>query len=174
MGSAAAILVAVLVGYEFYWDEPDVTSTRVTSVTPVPASPQSNRALPPASRQPAGGPLDAQPQPPIVMASAAQTAQGGPTASAAGAQPDLDRPLKPWERQIRLIFVQESWVEIRDRDERVIFSQLNRPGTQQLVSGMPPFSLVVGNAHGVRLTYEDKPVDLASHTKIDVARLILQ
>lgn len=163
MASAAAILVAVLVVYEFYWDEPDVTTTRVTSVTPVPAS-----------RQPAGEPLDAQPQPPIVMASAAQTAQGGPTASAAGAQPDLDRPLKPGERQIRLIFVQESWVEIRDHDERVIFSQLNRPGTQQLVSGMPPFSLVVGNAQGVRLTYEDKPVDLASHTKIDVARLILQ
>ena len=73
-----------------------------------------------------------------------------------------------------MAFEQESWVEIRDRNERVIFSQLNRPGTQQFVNGMPPFSIVVGNAQGVRLTYEDRPVDLASHTKIDVARLILQ
>ena len=71
-------------------------------------------------------------------------------------------------------FNDESWVEIRDRSESVIFSQLNRPGTQQSVQGYPPFSVVVGNAHGVRMTYDDKPVDLAPHTKIDVARLILQ
>ena len=34
--------------------------------------------------------------------------------------------------------------------------------------------LVVGNAHSVRLTYNAKPVDLESHTKIDVARLTLE
>jgi len=74
---------------------------------------------------------------------------------------------------VRLVFGDESWVEIRDRNERVIFSKLNRPGTRQLVNGLPPFSIVVGNAHGVRLTYDERQVDLAPHTKIDVARLIL-
>jgi hypothetical protein len=33
---------------------------------------------------------------------------------------------------------------------------------------------VVGNAHGVRLTYDEQPVNLAQHTKVDVARLTLQ
>jgi cytoskeleton protein RodZ len=56
----------------------------------------------------------------------------------------------------------------------VIFSQLNRAGTTQEVSGLPPFSIVVGNSHGVKMTLGDQPVDLASHTKIDVARLILE
>jgi len=35
-------------------------------------------------------------------------------------------------------------------------------------------SLVVGNAAGVRLLYNEQPVDLAPHTKIDVARLTLE
>ncbi len=174
LASTAAILVGMLAVYEFYWNEPEVTATQVASVTPAPAAPQSKSAGAPASPQPAGEIRAAQPQPAIPVVAAAQTAQGGPLASAAGAQPDPDRPPKPGERQVRMAFDQESWVEIRDRNERVIFSQLNRPGTQQFVSGRPPFSIVVGNAHGVRLTYEDKPVDLASHTKIDVARLILQ
>jgi cytoskeleton protein RodZ len=39
---------------------------------------------------------------------------------------------------------------------------------------MPPFAVVVGNAQGVRLTYDGKPVDLAPHTRIDVARLVLR
>ena len=84
------------------------------------------------------------------------------------------RASRPGEREVKLDFNDESWVEIRDRNERVIFSQLNRPGTQRRVHGLPPFSIVVGNAHGVRLTYDDHPVDLVQHTKIDVARLILQ
>ncbi len=44
----------------------------------------------------------------------------------------------------------------------------------QEVSGLPPLSVVVGNAHGVKMTYGDQPVDLARHTKIDVARLVLE
>jgi cytoskeleton protein RodZ len=33
--------------------------------------------------------------------------------------------------------------------------------------------LVVGNARGVRLTYDDKPVDLTPHIGVTVARLTL-
>jgi cytoskeleton protein RodZ len=105
-----------------------------------------------------------------------QSTQDARPVAAAETQPEAekDRTPKPGERQVRLAFDQESWVEIRDRNERIIFSQLNRPGTQQFVNGVPPFSIVVGNAQGVRMTYAEKPVDLAPHTRTDVARLILQ
>ena len=63
---------------------------------------------------------------------------------------------------------------IRDRSGKAIFSQLNRPGTEQRVNGRPPLAVVVGNAHAVRLTYDERPVNLAQHTKVDVARLTLQ
>ena len=75
---------------------------------------------------------------------------------------------------MRLAFDRQSWVEIRDRDGRRIFSKLNPAGSTQTVSGMPPFTLVVGNAAGVRITYHDKPVDLAPHIDVDVARLTLE
>lgn len=78
------------------------------------------------------------------------------------------------EHLLKLRFDRESWVEIRDRNGRRIFSQLNPAGTEMAVSGLPPLSLVVGNAAGVQLTHNDQPVNLAPHIKIDVARLTLE
>ena len=40
--------------------------------------------------------------------------------------------------------------------------------------GRPPFEIVIGNAHYVRLLYNDKPVDLKPYTKVEVARLTLK
>lgn len=76
--------------------------------------------------------------------------------------------------QIRLTFDRESWVEIRDGQGDKIFSQLNPAGTQQIVRGAPPFSLVIGNAAGVRIAYNDRDVDLAPHIRVEVARLTLE
>lgn len=80
----------------------------------------------------------------------------------------------PGEQVVRLRFARESWVEIRDRNGRKVFSQLNAPGTEQVVSGLPPLSLIVGNANGVQLTHKEHAVDLAPYIKIDVARLTLE
>jgi len=76
-------------------------------------------------------------------------------------------------KRIELVFDRESWVEITDAKGRVVFSQLNPPGTQTKVQGAAPFSLVIGNATGVKLRYNDRDVDLAPFTRADVARLKL-
>jgi cytoskeleton protein RodZ len=82
---------------------------------------------------------------------------------------------EPGERAtLRLVFDQESWVEIKDRNGNTIFGQLNPAGSRRSVSGEPPFDLVVGNAPGVRLTYKAETVDLTAHTRVDVARLTLE
>ena len=61
-----------------------------------------------------------------------------------------------------MVFEQASWVEIRDRSGKAIFSQLNRAGHRAARERHARRSpLVVGNAHGVRLTYDEQPVDLA-------------
>ena len=172
LAAAAVIIVGVLAAYEFYWNEPEAPVTQAIAVSPAPAVRPEKSERVQAAPQPAGETRAAQSA--ITLATAAQTTQDGSPADAAGAQADTNSLPKPGERQVRLAFDQESWVEIRDRNERVIFSQLNRPGTRQSVNGMPPFSIVVGNSHGVRMIYDDKAVDLARHTKIDVARLILQ
>jgi cytoskeleton protein RodZ len=65
----------------------------------------------------------------------------------------------------------EAWIEIRDSADRMLISSLNPAGSERVVRGKPPYSLVIGNAHNVRVTYDDKPIDLAPHTRQDVARL---
>ncbi|MHB0985457.1 MAG: RodZ domain-containing protein [Sulfuricella sp.] len=71
-------------------------------------------------------------------------------------------------------FDEDAWVEVKDKNGKIVFHQLNPKGSQQSVRGTPPFSLTVGNAAHVRLSYNGKPVDLAPHVKVDVARLILE
>ena len=167
---AVVVLMAALTIYEFYWNEPETVARQPVAVAPKPVpavlQPQTEAVaatLPAASATRSGEPVAA--APPV-----ADPAKELPSAAALR---DYDKLPRPGERQVRLKFERESWVEIRDRSEKVIFSQLNRPGTEQSVNGRPPFALVVGNAHGVKLVYDDQPVDLARHTKIDVARFVL-
>ena len=84
------------------------------------------------------------------------------------------QPPSPDNRQLIFIFEDKAWVEVKDATQKVIFAQNNAAGTRQLVVGKPPFDLVVGNASGVQLQYEDKMIDLRPHTKVEVARLTVE
>ncbi len=76
--------------------------------------------------------------------------------------------------QIRFVVIKDSWVEVRDRDSKVVFSQRMLAGAEQAVAGQGPLSLVLGYAPGVQLFWHGEKVDLAPHTKGDVARLVLE
>lgn len=86
------------------------------------------------------------------------------------------KPARPasGKRRIALRFEREAWVEIRGRGGRMLFSQLNPAGSEQTIEGDPPFAIVVGNAQHVRISYDDRPVDLAPHTRVEVARFTLE
>ncbi len=58
--------------------------------------------------------------------------------------------------RLGLQFNQESWVEISDASRRLLFG-LQRKGRHREVTGEPPFSLLIGNARGVKLTINDEP-----------------
>ena len=62
---------------------------------------------------------------------------------------------------------------MRDRDGRVLLSGMNPGGTAQSLSGTPPLDLVIGNASDVSVTFRGQPVDLAPHTRQNVARFTL-
>lgn len=171
---AGGFIVAALAAYELFLNEPG-SGTPAVSTNPVPL-PVALSSEPPAATGAAEGfshAAEAGTAPATQARSAAPEESGaGARIAAAAAREDEPQP-RPGERMVRLEFTEECWVEIRDRNGRVVFSQLNRPGTVRHVSGVPPLAVVVGNAHGVRMSYEGEPVDLARHTKIDVARLTL-
>jgi cytoskeleton protein RodZ len=78
------------------------------------------------------------------------------------------------KRHLRMKFERESWVEIKDRGGKTLISQLNPAGSEQAVEGRPPFEVIIGNAQHVRLSYDDRPIDLAPHVKVEVARFTLE
>ena len=80
----------------------------------------------------------------------------------------------PGAHRIELEFGDESWVEIRDANGKVVFSRLNAAGSKASVEGPGPLSFVIGNAQSVRLTYDGRDVDLEPYTKVAVARFTLQ
>lgn len=124
------------------------------------------------------------PEEPVVAAAeqAARPKEPAPAARPAAAQPAtkpaasnaVDAAETGERATLRMVFDQESWVEIKDRNGNTIFGQLSPAGSRRSVSGEPPFEVVVGNAAGVRLTYKDETVDLSAHTQVDVARLTLE
>jgi len=135
--------------------------SRVAPATP---QPPARAAMPePAPASALERPTVAEPATPVSVVPVVETRP---------AEPMRETVLRA--KRIELVFQGESWVEIRDADGRVVFSQLNSPGTTRKVEGAAPFSVVIGNAAGVKLRYNDAEVDLAPFTRTDVARLTLK
>jgi len=75
---------------------------------------------------------------------------------------------------LRMTFDDDSWVEVTDKDGKILMSQINPSGSEQNLDGKPPFTLVIGRAASVHLYYKGKQIDLAPHTKVSTARLTLE
>lgn len=148
------LLVGSWLGYALLgWEGAPSPLPGVAEVAPVPLSPPAP-ALAPNVVTPAV------PLPPDVVAPAV------PPAVDTGAPAVVGR--------IQMNFVGDAWVEIKEKGGRIVFSQNSRAGEERLAEGAPPFSLVVGNASNVKITYNGSPVDLALHTRANVARLTLE
>jgi cytoskeleton protein RodZ len=80
----------------------------------------------------------------------------------------------PGDATLVLTYQGPSWTEIRDGSGHIIVSRLVLPGAVEPVKGVPPFDIILGNAHVVTLVFRGKSVDLAPFTRQNVARLTLQ
>lgn len=82
----------------------------------------------------------------------------------------------PQNAALRLVFGDESWVEIKDKEDKLLLSQVNPSGSELRMNGQSPFALVIGRAASVRLYYRGKQIDLTPHINAatEVARLTLE
>jgi cytoskeleton protein RodZ len=81
--------------------------------------------------------------------------------------------LPPGRYRLVVRTVGEAWIEIKDGSDRMLVSSLNPPGSERVVRGRPPYSVVIGNPSEVTITYDDKPVELMRHVRQGVARLTI-
>lgn len=138
--------------------------SRKEAPAPAPAAPVADPVFPPGAtpqqimNPQALAPAETTPPPPV-----AAQADAAPAAASVATAP-----------QMRFLFDKESWLEVRDRDNKVVFSQRLAAGTEQVLSGQGPLSLTIGYAPGVRVFWHGQAIDLAPHTKGDVARLVLE
>jgi cytoskeleton protein RodZ len=129
-----------------------VTAAPALAVAPKPAAPLP--AVAPPAALPVAEPVAVTPAVPQ-----AETATVTPPAS---------------KSEMHFEFVADAWVEIKDATGRMVHRQMNPAGSSADVSGQPPFSLVIGNASQVRMTYNGRPLDLAPFIEIKVARFSLE
>lgn len=132
-----------------------------TSQPTAESTPPANGSAPPASESTS----PAAERPAAIQAS---------SAGLDGHNPAQSGPLAPGQSRLTFDFDLESWVEVKDANGDVLLSAINPAGTEKQVVGTGPFSVVIGNASGVRLTYNGTPVTLKPRQTSDVARLTLE
>ena len=176
--SVAALVVVAVVAYQ-WWANP-LDTGEVVKITPKAAK---SEAREPAAREPAVAPVPVDAPPLSADAPAPASVpepEGKGEARAAEQRAQAAVPAGAaragvsGRKRLELEFEQQSWVEIKQANGKILLSQLNQAGTSQLIEGVPPFEVVIGNAAKVRLKYDGEPVDLRPHFKIDVARLTLE
>lgn len=182
LGAALLLAVVVVAFAVWHFTTPQGKSETMPVETPL-ALPAEVQVIPASSVAEAGAVASAVPaaSAPLPLPVAAQSAVA---AAKPAAVPTAVQPVKPLPQPgavaktgaLRLVFDQESWTEIRDRDGKLISSQINPPGSELRLDGNAPMSLVVGHASSAHLYYKGKQVDLKPYTNAtsDVARLTLE
>ena len=170
LGSLILVLLALLMLNQ--WSDSIQSFIQGVSGAPAPLSTQASRSVTLTSNT--SQPLSSEnvaavePQPiPAEPVIAVVTPPPPPVA----VKPEPATPAS--QKRIVLKFEDDSWVHIRNAKDETLFHMFNPAGTEQVVTGRPPFNLVIGAANGVRIQYDNAPFDLAPHIREGVARLVL-
>ena len=68
---------------------------------------------------------------------------------------------------------QETWVNVVDANGREVYSKVIFAGSRESIEVKPPVNVTVGNAGGTSMSMNGKPVELAPHSRNNVAHIKL-
>lgn len=184
---AIAALAALLAGVWLYVDStsPSPSSTPAAVApqeekqeeTPAPAANTGSAESMPVPALPAAERMDDTTYNSGEAAENADTAAGAGPAQATGTPQTAVAPSAPAAgamAKARLTFSESSWISVTDGNGNEIVNKHKPAGSDELVEGKPPLKVIIGNAAGTRLVFNDKPVELAPHTRLNVARITLE
>ncbi len=186
---AVTLGVLVLAGalaYQWWYREKSPAQPKAETAAPAPtfveppasttvaSAPQAAPIAPPAQPAPAQAAPAPQPAKPATPPKAPSVPRAAPAAQVKTPAAPPGAPVARGKRRVEFEFEQESWVEVTDGLGQVITSRLNLPGSRKVIDGIPPLTIVIGNAQHVAVFYKDKPIDLKPYIKVEVARLVLE
>lgn len=171
LGLSAGVLVLVgAVAYEWHQERLAAGKSRDSAVAK--AAPKERPRPAPIAVQPAAAPAPlAHENTKAVIAAAVPPPPASMPEKPKAVAPEKPKAVAAGPHRLVVRTDGEAWIEIKDAADRMLVSSLNPPGSERVVRGKPPYSLVIGNASNVTVLYDDKPIDLAPHTRQDVARL---
>ena len=181
MVTLGVLVIAGLLAYQWWYRDKTPAQPKVEATTPsqtvveqplakeVVSAPQ---AAPTAPQAPlAVAPQASTPSTPSTTSSAPRAA---PAAQFQAPPAPSSAPIARGKRRVEFEFEEESWLEVTNGLGQVITSHLNLPGSRRVIDGIPPLTIVIGNAQHVTVFYKDKPIDLKPYIKVEVARLVLE
>lgn len=155
----------------------------VVSAPPVPVpsapaqavSPKQNTVAPPVESKPKPSVTAAQSSVPASVP-ATKTVKPAAAVKPAPQAQLVDTLIDPSVTTIRVVFGEESWTEITDKDGKILSSQVNPSGSELNLSGKMPLLLVIGHAASAHLYQDGEQIDLAPYinSSSEVARLTLE
>jgi cytoskeleton protein RodZ len=184
------LVIAGVLAYQWWYRDKTPAQPKVEATAASPMSVEqpaaatvatAPQAAPPATQAPlAPAPQAAKPAS-ASTAPAVPSAPSAPGAARAAAAAQVQAPPVPpsvpvarGKRRVEFEFEEESWVEVTNGLGQVISAHLNPPGSRKVVDGVPPLTIVIGNAQHVTVFYKDMPIDLKPYIKVEVARLVLE
>lgn len=161
---------AIWDGWHFSFFKPSSSGqlTEEVKLQP-PLSPAPVPAPAPADST-ANAPATAYPTPPT--ASVPSPAADVPAVAAESAAKSASAAPPPAPGSVQWVFSAkgESWLELRNNQNAVIWSGTLKQGDVQRVDSPLPVRVVVGRAQVVNVTLRGQPFDLVPHTQVTVAR----
>lgn len=164
--AAAIILLGLIVGALAFWGK---NRTLLPTVTPPPA------VVPAETTPESPAPTTAAPAPVVPSPEAATVGSPVATAASAASEPVSAIAVPATATgPLQIQFNGSSWTEVKDATGRVLLSGLVESGSTQALDGKPPFTVFLGNAPGVKITYNGQPVDTSQYHRGDnTARITL-
>ncbi len=74
---------------------------------------------------------------------------------------------------ITMSFIRDSWVEVSDANDKRLYFDLAKNGSEINLSGVAPFNVLLGYAIGVTIQYNGEPFDLTPYIRGKMARFTL-
>lgn len=189
-GSYVLAGLAILLGlglwlfYQNYVAKPSPTAPTASKMEPLPeaalpaaertpevqlAPPQMSTelALPPASTN-----VDASATT-TATATSAGTQSVAPVATPTAPTAAEPPPLSSGEARLEISAGQETWVNVIDASGREVYSKVIYAGSREVINVKPPLNVTVGNAGATSMSFNGEPVDLAPHSRNNVAHIKL-
>ena len=174
--SLAVLTLGGGVAYQWYREHkaPAQLAAAAKRTAPRPAAPAAPKSEPkrvePLAQAQVTAKVNAAPPPPPAAVEKVAAVSAVPSASTTPAPTDRR---SGGSHRLVIRCEEEAWIEVKDANDRMLVSSLNPAGSERIVRSRGPLTLVIGNAAHVQVIHNDKPVDLAAHTKLSIARFTL-